>query len=482
MRAFYPAAFLFCICSLFLRWAPASAEPGVPAALAHTLAFRGRVLYRAHRAERPAAVIDGTLVVNAGSWELEERSATSLLHVANDQSWIRVGTQTAVFDDPFQVDALANSWAVVLGASAQGGLSRDPGGASWTTGTGVRIFLDPSQDEVIGASDARISGSASFVYGQWTTQGGLALPQSILRLHSGTNDTTVIVDSYQVQWAPDGASTGKGVVRDSTQPPPVPTTHEAGAPVTPTPSPWRPFTALFALLALALGFVVWSRRDALVAGLSRRLAADPRAWRREGVDLFVSPEGILYFEGRRYRVGAEFFASTALVQSSPLFIRVSAPNVPRAVVMARKFPRWQDISTRNATAGFSLIESLAATALFATVVVGAVFPAMIVLARADRVAAQHETATQIAANALADEEAALAYGTTISDGSATSTVAGMTLRVTVDPAGMSQLHAITVDVSGADGRPLARMVTLAGPPVPPPGAPSPGSTAPGTTR
>jgi hypothetical protein len=488
MRAEKPVIFLFLTCAVMTSWAPAAAaDASLPAALAQTVAFRGRVTYEAYRADDPTQTVDGTLVVRGDGWDLEERSADSALHVSGEQSWIRNGSQTAFFDDPFEVDALANSWAVVLGSSAGSIVSHDPGSASWTTGTGVRLYLDPDGAEVVGASDNRASGDMSFVYAQWTTVNGLRVPHSILRMRRGVADASISIDGYQVQWAPDSGIAHKGVVRATSGSPALPATSHSDAVSVAAPSPWRPFSALFALFAIALGCVVWARRDALIAGLSRRLADDSRAWRHEGINLFVSPEGVLWFEGRPYRVGVAFFARTALVQSSPLFIRVSAPQVPRAVVLARKFPLPRPVtaathSAKRSTAGFTLIESLAATSLFAAVVVAAVFPALIVLARADLLAAQHETALQIAANALADEEAALAYGTTISDGSVSSSVAGMTLRVTVAPAGVSHLHAITVDVSDARDRILARLVSMAGPPVPPPGAPSPAPTDPGRTR
>src|SRR6202022_4228844 len=146
----------------------------------------------------------------------------------------------------------------------------------------------------------------------------------------------------------------------------------------PIPSAWPLFTELLALLMIALGIVGWTRRDALMDHLSRRLAADSRAWRREGVSVFVSPEGVLFFEGRPYRVGAAFYGRPALIQSSPLFIRVSAPGESRVLVLARKSQlRARPVVARRSPTGFTLIEALAASAVFATVVVAAVFPTLL---------------------------------------------------------------------------------------------------------
>ena len=115
--------------------------------------------------------------------------------------------------------------------------------------------------------------------------------------------------------------------------------------------------------------------------------------------------------------------------------------------------------------------ALAAFAVFAppgAVIVAAVFPTLVVLAHADRVAAQRETALQIASNALVDEESALAYGFSIHDSSGSFGVEGMQLTVTVSPASLTGLHQITAQVNDASGAILARIATMVGPPVPAP--------------
>jgi type II secretory pathway pseudopilin PulG len=141
--------------------------------------------------------------------------------------------------------------------------------------------------------------------------------------------------------------------------------------------------------------------------------------------------------------------------------------------MARKFPLPNASRRTKAATGFTFIEALVSAALFAVVIVAAVFPALIALAQADRVAAQHETANEIAANALADEEAALAYGSSIDDTSATSVIGGMTLTVTLTPASISGLHNVVVQVADSSGRTLSQIATMIGPPVPAPGASAP---------
>ncbi len=123
---------------------------------------------------------------------------------------------------------------------------------------------------------------------------------------------------------------------------------------------------------------------------------------------------------------------------------------------------------------------MAASSLFASVIVAVVFPTLVVLAHADRIAAQHERALQIASNALADEETALAYGYEVKDGSVVSTVDGMKLSETMSAAGIPGLHNLTVDVSDSSGHTLAAIATQVGPPVPPPGAPSPAPSYPAT--
>jgi type II secretory pathway pseudopilin PulG len=477
MRHFSQAVFVLCVCFMTCGGAIVrAAEPPLPAAIADVMSFHGRLLYQAHPAADPSTTIDGNLVVNSESWSLDEHSASAYVHASSQQSWIKIGSQTLVFDDPLAVDALANSWAVLLAANAGARVVRDPSGTSWTTNGGARLYLDATETKVIGAADTRSDGRESFAYDDWATVSGVRLPQSIVRMRNGVTIGSFVIDGYQVDWSPSS----RQALSQFTM------VHEhslaatRNAPAVLSQSALRPFTALMALFVIALGLAAWMRRDALADHLSQRIAADPRAWRHEGINLFVSADGVLYFEGRPYRVGAAFYSRRVLVQSSSLFIRVSAPDEYRVLILARKFP-IQARSTpapRRSVAGFSLIEALAASALLATVLVAAVFPTLIVLAHADRLAAQRQLALQIAANALADEESAFAYGYTITDESAVSTVDGMQLKETVRPSAVGGLHELDVEVSDASGFTLARMVSEIGPPVPPPGAPSPAPSPP----
>lgn len=472
MRHFTLAVFVFWGATLWAGVCARADTAPLPAAVADVVSFHGALRYHAHPAENPDATITGRLVVSSDAWSLEERSARSDVFVSSQQSWMRIGSQTVVFDDPLDVDAIANPWAVLLAINAGAHPLRDAGGTSWTTGAGARIYLDGEQRSVIGVVDTRASADSSFAFDQWITVNGVRLPQSIVRMRNGVAVASFVVDGYEVDWTTSGAQTAAHNVTTQKYSQTLP----AVVPATPAPIPsaWPLFTELLALLMIALGIVGWTRRDALMDHLSRRLAADSRAWRREGVSVFVSPEGVLFFEGRPYRVGAAFYGRAALIQSSPLFIRVSAPGESRVLVLARKSQlRARPVVARRSPTGFTLIEALAASAVFATVVVAAVFPTLLVLAHADRLAAQRELALQVARNALADEQAALAYGFSIKDESKVIPVDGMTVTESLTSASVAGLHNLTIEVADASGRTLTRVVTEIGPPVPTPGGPSP---------
>ena len=478
MRHFIPALFVICIATVACVGVCARADTvPLPVAIADVVSFHGQLRYHAHPADDASATVTGTLVVNSDTWSLEERSARVYVFASNQQSWMRTGSQTVVFDDPLNVDAIANTWAVLLATAAGASPLRDAGGTSWTTGEGSRVYLNGGQTDVIGAVDTRTGADTSFAFDQWVTVNGVRLPQSIVHMRSGVAVASFVVDDYLVDWETSGAQTSAHAVSTQkyTQLLPAPVT------ATPAPSAWPLFAVLVAALIVALGVVAWTRRDALIEHVSRRLAGDPRAWRREGVNVFVSPEGVLFFEGRPYRVGAAFYNRAALVQSSALFIRVSAPGESRVIVLARKSRlRVRPAVARRSTSGFTLIEALAASAVFATVVVAAVFPTLLVLAHADRLAAQRELALQVATNALADEQAVLAYGFSIKDESKITTVDGMTVRESLTAAGVASLHNLAIEVADASGNTLARIVTKVGPPVPTPGGPSPSPSGPVT--
>lgn len=109
-----------------------------------------------------------------------------------------------------------------------------------------------------------------------------------------------------------------------------------------TPAPpllaWLDSRTLFALAVLALGIVVWLRRD-LFAMLLCRWAKDPRQWHGTAAAGVVNAKCVLYFEGNAYRLGAEFFTQAVEVRYSPLFVRINMRGSDRALVVPRRLPR-----------------------------------------------------------------------------------------------------------------------------------------------
>lgn len=453
------------------RTMPAWAAPQtLPAALSALQNFRGTLAYTAHPAGDPSQTIAGSLAVTGEHFALDERSNTGTVHVSEGQSWLASDGRTLYFDDALGVSGLANAWVVMLADCVTLPLQADPSGRSWTAGSRVRVYPDvQSGDRIIGLVDIAPGADASFSFGDWQSVNGLALPASVVQLRGGIAAGAYVIDRYQVTWAPQRPAPAAG--GQSVQAPA--TVSQRNPLLARTASQERTalrlFGLLIALLAVSLGIAAWLRRDAFTDRLCRRLASDPRAWRDEGTTAFVSPEGILWFGGRQYRVGSAFFNRRALVQSSTLFIRISAAGTGLPLVMARKFPRHESPRPSRSAAGFTLVEALVATALFASVVVAAVFPTLVVLAHADRVATLHEAAVQVAANALVDEEAALAYGSSsISDESSESEVDGLRLTVAVTTSSINGMHQITATVADPNGAQLARIATMVGPPVPAP--------------
>ena len=130
-------------------------------------------------------------------------------------------------------------------------------------------------------------------------------------------------------------------------------------------------------------------------------------------------------------------------------------------------------SSSNAhSAGLSVVETLVGTALFAVVMVGAVYPTLTAVARADHIAAQKRAAILAALNALTDEEVACAYGTSAPVGTSTQTIDGMTVTVDVAASIVANARDIRVTASDSSGFVLATLATTVGPPVPPPGSAS----------
>jgi Tfp pilus assembly protein PilV len=320
----------------------------------------------------------------------------------------------------------------------------------------------------------------AFTFGAWGDVAGLAIPTRILRLRHGIADASFQIDRLDI-------------IRDRSQNPPslaAPAQAEAAAfpattavstigltaPSTP-PFPWRLMSTLFGFMLLAIAVVAWLRRDAFVTRMCEQRAEDPRAWRSISSAAYVNADGVLVLEGNDYRVGPEFFARSVEVQHSALFVRVSAPGLTRVLVLPRRLPRpapaRRRIRRRTAARGLSLIETLAAVAFFAVVIVAAVYPTLIAVAQADLVAAHKRAALVAAANALTDEEQACAYGFAAPTGTTTTTVSGMTVVVTVTDSSVAGARDITVSSSDASGRVLATLATTVGPPVPPPGSVGP---------
>jgi len=450
--------------------------PAMPPALADLRGFRGRIDYVAHRdGTPPAQSVAGTLFVDDRRWSLDERASAYALHADSEGAALGTDGGVASIGDVFESDGLANAWAAALGVLATAPIVPTGHGA-WTSGAGLRAYVDASGARIIGIADASGRNQVSFALDGWTSAGMLAVPQRVLRLRAGLPDAAYSIAGYVVTPASAaGDRLGARAHGRSIGDPLAP--GMMVLPLGALAEPGRPMSlgiaALVALLIAALSWVAWTRRDALVLALCRRMARDPRGWKRAGTSLFVGPDGALVLDGIRYRVGPHFYNRATLVQCSALFIRVSAPAVPHAVILARRF-RPIDLGirahqARRASHGFTLIETLIATALFAAILLLGVYPALAALARADALAQERAAAVVIAANALADEEVANAYGAGApATGTATTTIDGLTLTVTVTPSSTRFVSDVDILVAGAGGNAVAHLVTVLGPPLAPP--------------
>lgn len=442
----------------------AAPQSYVPPALASMRDFRGRIDYVAKRDDN-SVVVHGTLTVDDQGWILDERTRSFELHANPKSASVRssAGDSVAV-DDLFDSDALSNAWAPLLGESTTSPVGKTDSASLWDSGD-LRIFLDPAGSQVIGFRETR--DDVAYTLDDWWTVGPLEVPHRILRLRSGEPSASYTVSDYIVQPAVQGQGRG--------------TTPAAGL-VLPARSArllslddvpdfdvtWaqRASAIAYSLLVLALGIVAWSRRDTLIGAWCVRIARDPRAWRTAGVSVFVEPDGMMTVDGSRYRVGPHFYNRAALVQRSILFVRVSSPAVPHIVILPRKFTRSElGVTARGSTKhalGFTLIETMMATALFAGVVLLAVYPAIAAVARADAIASERAEAVVLASNALADEEAVSAYDTTGSFGKATTSVDGFTTTVTVSPGTIRDESDLDVVVTDNTGDVLAHLVSWLG--------------------
>ncbi|MBC5825511.1 MAG: hypothetical protein GIW99_04495 [Candidatus Eremiobacteraeota bacterium] len=449
----------------------ASAEPvsAVPQHLSDLRGFRGRVSYVGRRfAPHGTDVATGTLVAADRCWALDESHDRLSLHAGPDGGTLRSREVSAGFDDALQTDELVNPWAVILGKLTCESWERTALAGAWRSADGMRVYLDADRTHVVGASEPSGPADLSFTFGDWLEQDGLQLPRRIVRLRNGFADATYEISKYVVTRAI--AAPSRDVVMPAVVGSPLPDAS-ATSPDLQAGVGRRLWATLIVLAAVGFGAIAWLRRELLVERLCRRLSADPRGWRSQGESAFVSPEGLLYLDGRSYDVGSSFYNRVVTVQHSPLFLRVSSAAVPSAVVLPRKFRSEPHRKSRN-TAAFSLIDIVVATGLFAVVIVGAVFPALIAVARAGSLAQKYAAAASLARNALSDQEAVCAYEPGVQTGSSTKLVGGLALTVDITAA-TAGADDISVAVRDSDGRTLIRAVTMVGPPVPRPSTAAP---------
>jgi len=448
----------------------------VPPALADLRGFRGRIEYTAHRDGLPAVqLVTGTLVVADRGWSLDERTPRYELRAGPQNASVDMGGRSIAVDDVLDSDALANVWAAALGTIAIQDIDAGPAPGEWTSGD-VHVFVDATGSKLVGVSDGGPHIDVAYVLDDWTRSGTLYVPGHILRLRGGISDGGFSVSDYRVTPSlPDRPTRDPGANITAAATNPFGATTFVGADgisMTWGETSLAALACIFVLCALA---AAWTRKDVLVDSWCRKLARDPRGWRRAGVSVFVEPNGALTFDGMTYRVGPHFYGRAALVQCSALFVRVSAPAVPRVVILPRKFGPpdlgVKPSTQRRAPAGFTLIETLLATALFAAIVLGAVYPAVTAVARANALAGERMRAVVVASNALADEETVNDYDGGAPEGSATTVSDGLTLTVTVTPGFMRGVSDLDVSVADAQGDVLAHLTSWLGVPVKaPPGS------------
>jgi hypothetical protein len=460
--------------------APILAAPTGFAILDNARAFRGRISYVAQRIDAVSAPrIAGTLIIGNALWSVEESSPNAVATASRSGGTLRGGGFNTSVDDPLAAGAIANAWALAIGT-----LSTDPpvrtltADAVWQSAN-YRFYLSDTRDVIQGLADTAGPGDVSFAFDDWVGVDGVQLPQRVMRLRNGAPEASYAVQDYAVLRAPILAAApaaplakvlSDGAGSDGVLP-------AQPAIVTPHPEfPWQLVSSAFGLLLLGVFIVAWTRRDAFVEALRARVQVDPRGWQARGVSVFVTSDGRMWFDGAEYVVGPQFFGRRAVVQSSALFLRIGVREVPRAVVIARKFRlpalRLAEID-RTRSAGFSLIENVIAIGLFSIVVVGAVYPTLAVMATGDSIARTHSDAVRLAANALNDQEIASAYGAVI-EGTVRMQDGALTVVVTVKPSetGVADAHDIDVAVQDATGRMLAHAISTVGPAVqapPPPG-------------
>ena len=471
------------VCALFCAGtaAPILAATTGFAILDDARAFRGRITYDAHRIDGlPAPRVAGTLTIGNTRWWVEERSPDTVATADGSGGTLQGGGFNTGVDDPLAAGSIANAWALAMGMlSAFPPAHSPPTDGIWQSAN-IRLYLNDTHDAVQGLADTAGSGDVSFAFDDWVDVDGVRLPQRVMRLRDGEPEASYAVQGYAVLRSPILAAAsatprpvalpdagGDGVLAPQ---PPVEFQHRD--------FPWQLVSSAFGLLLLGVVVVAWTRRDAFVELLRARVQIDPRGWQARGVTVFVTSDGRMWFDGAEYIVGPQFFGRRAVVQSSALFLRIGAREIPRAVVIARKFriPAMRAAhADRSRSAGLSLIENIVAIGLFSVVIVGAVYPTLAVMANGDRIAHTRSDAVRLAANALNDEEIASAYGA-VNEGTVRTQSGALTIVVTVAPStsGVADAHDIDVVVQDAGGSTLAQAISTVGPAVPAP--PPPGHT------
>jgi hypothetical protein len=443
-----------------------NAGAALPPAIMAMRSFRGRIDYVVRRDGTTGGSVSGTLVIRDDSWQLDERTPGYELRADAGSAAMVAGGDPIQVDDLLNADPLANAWAAVFGMAATQPVAQGPADRVWVIGD-VRFFLDPSGARVSAFAEAE-GAQVAYTLDAWSSAGSLIVPGRILRLRNGVPDAAFSVSGYRVTPAFAPAAVPK---TDAFYAPDrVVGSHPNRFVVAPVDVriDWLAScaAALACLLVGALAAVAWSRRDALLLALCKRMARDPRGWGRAGVSIYVEADGLMVFDGMRYRVGPHFYARAALVQQSALFLRVSAPAVSTVVILPRKF-RPIDLGIRPSgrrtpAAGFTLVETLVATALFAAVVLLVVYPAIVAVARSNDLAAQHLEAAVVAADALGDEESVAEYDGGAPLGTTTTAVDGMTLTVTVSPGTIPDERDLDVKVTTAGGTELAHVASWLG--------------------
>jgi hypothetical protein len=480
MRPNFVFAAILCLLAAASAAAPILAAPTGFAILDNARAFRGRITYVAHRTDAlRTPKIAGTLIIGNTRWSIDERSPSAIATADGSGGTLRGGGFNTSVDDPLAAGAIANAWALAMGTLSAVPPARTPTADAIWQAANYRFYLNDARDAVQGLADTSGSGDVSFAFDDWIDIDGVRLPQAVMRLRDGAPEASYEVREYTVLRSPSLAAAPAaprtkaipdGAGADGALPPQPPIEMEH------RDFPWQSVSSAFGLLLLGVVVVAWTRRDAFVEALRTRVQTDPRGWQARGVSVFVTSDGRMWFDGAEYVVGPQFFGRRAVVQSSALFLRIGAREVPQAVVVARKFriPALRAAnSQRSRSAGLSLIENIIAIGLFSVVVVGAVYPTLAVMANGDRIARTQSDAVRLAANALNDEEIASAYGA-VNEGTAQIQYGALTVVVTVGPSksGVADAHDIDVAVQDGGGRTLAHAISTVGPAVqapPPPG-------------